>query len=54
MFVCDGEMLTQMIGDLPKREIERLLDSALRRSDREMQWPPLRIANTDIALNSRR
>jgi hypothetical protein len=39
LFVRDGEMLAQMIGDLPRLEIERLVSSALSATQTEGYEP---------------
>ena len=44
LFVRDGRMLAQMVGDLPSHEIEQLLRSALRAGTSDSLAPLVRSA----------
>ncbi len=44
LFVRDGEMVAELVGDVPAREIEQLLASVLRRADDDAAKPVARSA----------
>jgi thioredoxin-like negative regulator of GroEL len=45
LFVRDGHMVAQLVGDLPSNEIERLLQSALRSGTSDSVAPLVRSAS---------